>query len=111
MMRVLRVSRIVKVVVKAEKMMVIYKTLAEVAPVLGSFGILLFIILFMFTTVSVQMFSLVDLNSITGIDREMGEHANFRDFPTAFLTLFRCASGEAWNSIMFETSWQHKILF
>ena len=52
-LRVLRVSRIFKVVVRAEKMMVIYRTLADTTPVLGSFGILLIIILFMFTTVSV----------------------------------------------------------
>lgn len=52
-MRVLRISRIFKFVVRAEKMMVIYRVLVETAPVLGSFGILLFIIIFMFTTVSV----------------------------------------------------------
>ena len=110
-LRVLRVCRIFKVVVRAEKMMVIYKTLADTGPVLGSFGLLLFILLFMFTTVSVQLFALVDLKPIDGIKRQLGEHTNFRDFATAFLTLFRCSSGEAWNNIMFETSWSHSILF
>ena len=58
----------------------------------------------MFTTVSVQLFALVDLNPIAGLKRDLGAHVNFRDFPTAFLTLFRCISGEAWNNIMLETS-------
>lgn len=41
----------------------------------------------------------------------MGYHANFQSFGTAFLTMFRCATGEAWNNIMFELTWQRTILF
>ena len=52
-LRVVRVSRIIKIMVRAEKMMIIYKTLADTAPVLGSFGILLLMLLFMFTVVAV----------------------------------------------------------
>ena len=89
----------------------IYRTLVDTIPVLSSFGVLLIILLFMFTTVSVQLFALVDINPIPGLEREMDKNANFRDFSTAFLTLFRCSSGEGWNNIMFETSYEHKILF
>ena len=35
---------------------------------------------------------------------ELGMHANFQSFGTAFLTLIRCATGEAWNQIMFDSS-------
>ena len=30
----------------------------------------------------------------------LNENANFCTFPAAFLTLFRCTTGEGWNSIM-----------
>ena len=109
--RVIRVCRIFKVVVRAKKIVVIYRTLVDTLPVLSSFGILLVILLFMFTVVSVQLFAMVDLNPIDGLERQMGEHANFRDFWSAFFTLFRCSSGEAWNNIMFETSWEPNVLF
>ena len=110
-LRILRVSRIIKIVVRAEKMMIIYKTLADTAPVLGSFGLLLLMLLFMFTVIAVQLFALVDVNAIKGLDRTLDYHVNFRDFPSAFLTLFRCATGESWNSIMYETGWNQSILF
>ena len=41
----------------------------------------------------------------------MGYHVNFQTFPGAFITLFRCATGEAWNSIMFEVTWTQSILY
>lgn len=30
----------------------------------------------------------------------LGEHAHFKDFGMAFLTLFRVATGDNWNGIM-----------
>ena len=41
----------------------------------------------------------------------MNKHANFQTFGAAFLTLFRCATGEAWNSIMFDSARTRSILF
>ena len=41
----------------------------------------------------------------------MNKHANFQNFGNAFLTLFRCATGEAWNSIMFDSARVRSILF
>ena len=41
----------------------------------------------------------------------MHKHANFQNFGNAFLTLFRCATGEAWNSIMFDSARERSILF
>lgn len=76
-MRVLRLCRIIKMVVQSKKLMVIYRTLADTAPVLGSFGLLLILLLFMFTVVAVQIFALVDVSRGSGLEREMGYHANF----------------------------------
>ena len=41
----------------------------------------------------------------------MHKHANFQNFGSAFLTLFRCATGEAWNSIMFDSARTRSIMF
>jgi len=41
----------------------------------------------------------------------MGYHVNFQTFGNAFLTLMRCATGEAWNSIMFESARPRNILY
>ena len=38
-------------------------------------------------------------------------HANFQTFPTAFLTLLRCATGENWDMIMFDLSRTRQIDF
>lgn len=107
----LRIGHILRVAVRAEKMRIIYRTLAETVPTLGSFSILLLIVLFIFSVISVNLFALVDMEQIPGLDRQLGRHANFHDFGTAFLTLFRCATGEGWNAIMFELSWQKNILY
>ena len=63
--------RIVKLIVRADEVMVIYKTLVESFPVLGSFVIILSIFLFMFSVIGVQLFALNDVNPIDGLDRQM----------------------------------------
>ena len=78
---------------------------------LGSFGLILILLLYIFAVIAVHLFALVDLSGTEGVDREMGPHANFRSFSGAFLTLFRCVTGEAWNSIMFEVTWSYSILY
>ena len=42
---------------------------------------------------------------------EMNSHVNFQSFGPAFLTLIRCSTGEAWNTIMFETSKVYSISY
>lgn len=41
----------------------------------------------------------------------MNNHVNFQYFGAAFLTLVRCSTGEAWNSIMLESSQSRSLLF
>lgn len=41
----------------------------------------------------------------------LDDHANFQSFGSAFLTLLRCSTGEAWNSIMQDAMRQKSILF
>ena len=74
---------------------------------MGSLGLLLMLLMFMFSIIGISQFWLVNLD---GAD-EMGYHVNFQTFGAAFLTLMRCATGEAWNSIMFESARERSILY
>ena len=72
----------------------------------------------MYAIIGVQQFGLIKIDGgIKDIDgyylgqEAMHKHANFQTFGSAFLTLFRCATGEAWNSIMFDSARSRSILF
>ena len=109
--RIIKLLKLLKLVVNAKKMDHLQRTLADTAPVLGSFGLLLLLFLFMFTVVGVQFFAMNSLNQAEGLNREMNHQVNFQTFGTAFLTMLRCATGEGWNTIMLETSWHKSILY
>ena len=68
-LRILRVVNVLKLVLRSDKLLVIYRTLAETISVLGEFSILLLIMLFMFSVIAVQLFALVDLRPIDGLNR------------------------------------------
>ena len=85
---------------------------------MGSLGLLLFLLIFMYAIIGVQQFGLIKIDGgIHDIDGyyqgqdAMHRHANFQTFGTAFFTLFRCATGEAWNSIMFDSARGRSIMF
>ena len=56
--------------------------------------------------VSCQLFAEVQTVQIVDGQVQLAEtlsrHVNFQDFSTAFMVLFRCITGEAWNGIMYE---------
>ena len=112
-LRSLRICRIMKVLnfknlgqlIDSRRFQIISQTLVDASPVLLSFGLLLLLFLYTFSVIGLHSFAMVDLGSAPGLNREMGYHINFQNFQNSFLTLLRCSTGEAWNSIMFETSW------
>ena len=88
--QVLRMIKSLKLIVHTKKFDFLKKTLADTIPVLSSFGLILFLLLYMFSVIAVQLFALLDLGSAPGLDREMDNHTNFQSFISSFLTLFRC---------------------
>jgi hypothetical protein len=74
-------------------------TLFDAAPSLGSLGLLLIILFFMFAIIGRNLFSFAGIGAP---NVELNEHANFRDFWTSFLLLMRCATGESWHMVMFD---------
>ena len=51
--RMLRVCRIFKLFVQGNKLVIIYRTLADTLPTLGAFSVLLLLLIYMFTVLSV----------------------------------------------------------
>lgn len=76
-----------------------------VIPALSNIGGLLLLFLYIFSVLGVFIFAGVKLQD------NLDVHANFQSFTSAFLTLLRCATGEAWNYIMADTTRQKSILF
>jgi len=74
-------------------------------PAMGSLGLLLILLQFMFAVIGMQLFAFIMLEG------ELNKHVNFQSFWPTFLLLMRCATGEGWNTIMLDTAKENGILF
>ena len=100
-LRALRIGRILRLIKKARQLLIIFHTLIDSSASLGSLGLLLIIVFFMFAIIGRSIFGHAKIGDP---NEELNEHANFRDFGTSFLLLLRCSTGESWHMIMFETA-------
>ena len=71
----------------------------------------MFLITFVYTVFCVEFFAAVNLEPNDRIQVELGSQANFQEFSTAFMTMFRSLTGEAWPVIMFEMAREKDIFF
>ncbi|GIX95914.1 voltage-dependent T-type calcium channel subunit alpha-1G [Caerostris extrusa] len=62
----------------------------------------LFLLFFIFAALGVELFGRLECTDDYPC-QGLGEHAHFRNFGMAFLTLFRVATGDNWNGIMKDT--------
>ena len=105
MVRILRVLRVLRIIKRARKLQIIFETLIAAAPAMGSLGILLLLLQFMYGIIGMQLFAMIKLEG------DLNKHANFQYFTNAFLLLMRCATGEGWNALMFDTARTNSITF
>ena len=63
------------------------------------------LLLLIYSVIGVSFLATVKLQD------NMNSQANFQSFWNAMLTLFRCTTGEAWNTLMHDASRQRSILF
>ncbi|KAL4124034.1 hypothetical protein PRIC2_009876 [Phytophthora ramorum] len=94
LVRVFRVTRILRLVKASKSIRQILLTLYIALPGLSNITSILFLMLFIYSTMGVQIFAKVALSD------NIDSHANFQDFGNGFLFLLRAATGEAWNSCM-----------
>jgi len=74
----------------------------QALPQVGNLGLLFFLLFFIFAALGVEMFGRLECDEDYPC-QGLGEHAHFRSFGMAFLTLFRIATGDNWNGIMKDT--------
>ena len=96
-MRVIRISRLFKLIKKLEGLQKQLQIIILIIPTLINIGCLLFLIFFIFAIMGCFLFKNIENG------KNINENNNFRNFSNSFLILFRCATGEDWYKIMFDT--------
>ncbi|KAG4062064.1 Sodium channel protein type 4 subunit alpha B [Phytophthora cactorum] len=92
--RVFRVTRIIRLVKASKGIRHILTTLYLALPGLSNVSSILLLLLFIYTTMGVQMFAKV------GLGDNIDMHANFQSFGRGFLFMIRAATGESWDDCM-----------
>ena len=101
-MRVLRIARVLKLLKMAKGIRALLDTVGDALPQVGNLGLLFFLLFFIFAALGVELFGRLECSDAHPCDG-LGEHAHFKSFGIAFLTLFRIATGDNWNGIMKDT--------
>ena len=92
--RTFRVGRVFRLIKRARALNVLFQTLLVTLPSIGNISALLFLLLFIYSVMGVQLFAPVMWQA------NLNAHANYQSFGRAMLTLFRATTGEAWVYIM-----------
>ena len=95
-LRILRLARVFRLVRKLKGLRMLFNTLIVSLPGLLNIGALLFLLCFVYAVLGMHLFGKIKFGE------NMNKDANFRDFGEALLLLVRMATGEAWNSVMYD---------
>jgi hypothetical protein len=118
--RMVRLVLLVRVLKNAKIVQMLIDTVVEnIFPMINITSVLC-LVLFVYTIMGVQIFALVPnfegaeskffktvfsiatRLTVECIFAELGPHANFHHFGSAFFTLIRCVTGESWNRLMYD---------
>ncbi|XP_045478266.1 voltage-dependent T-type calcium channel subunit alpha-1G isoform X2 [Harmonia axyridis] len=102
-MRVMRIARVLKLLKMAKGIRALLDTVMQALPQVGNLGLLFFLLFFIFAALGVELFGRLSCDIEAEPCQGLGEHAHFKNFGMAFLTLFRVATGDNWNGIMKDT--------
>ena len=94
-LRIFRLARALRLVKRFKSLMLLFQTLLQALPILMNVGGLLFLLLFVFSVLGVQLFGKVNHEQ-----ESLNADANFSNFGQAFNLLFRMSTGEVWNGVM-----------
>lgn len=97
-LRSFRIARLLRLMNGTESINQLFNTLLMTLPGLGNIAALLFLLFFIYAVMGVQLFAKVQYNNA------LNEHANFRDFGTAMISLLRFSTGENWDGFMYDTA-------
>jgi hypothetical protein len=94
--RAMRIARVLRLFNFVAGLRRLFDTFVETIPKLGNIAALLMLLYFMYAVFGMQLFAKV------GGWGSIDDHTNFHNFPSAFRTLVRCSTGEAWNELMYQ---------
>ncbi|GFH11377.1 EF-hand domain-containing protein [Haematococcus lacustris] len=100
LLRILRLLRVFKLIPQAKGLRTLMQTLLWSLPALANVGAMLMMFMFMYSVMAMNLFGHIKFQ------QNITRHANFRTFPVAMITLFRCITGENWNALMQDTMLQ-----
>jgi Ion transport protein len=103
--RCFRIVRVMKLIRNFKEMRRFLMTFINSLPALINVGSLLFLFLFIYAIMGMNLFATVKLQS------SLNYRANFQTFGLSMLTLFSSSTGENWNYIMNDVSRSRSIGF
>ncbi|XP_031635540.1 voltage-dependent calcium channel type A subunit alpha-1-like isoform X2 [Contarinia nasturtii] len=95
-LRLFRASRLIKLLRQSYSIRILLWTFVQSFKALPYVCLLIAMLFFIYSVVGMQVFGNLKMDANTEINR----HNNFQTFLAGLMLLFRCATGEAWNSIM-----------
>ena len=95
-LRLFRAARLVKLLRQGYTIRILLWTFVQSFKALPYVILLIAMLFFIYAIIGMQIFGNIGFNSET----EYNRHVNFQTFGAGVMVLFRCATGEAWPSIM-----------
>ena len=89
--RAFRISRIFRLIKKAQSLRMVFNTFIVTLPALANVGGLLLLLLYLYSVLGVYLFAEVKRNGI------MNDVLNYESFWNAFITLFIVSTGDSWD--------------
>lgn len=94
--RTFRIGRVFRLVQSAKALRTLFNTLVLTLPSMANVTGILILMFFIFAVMGVQLFATVKNGEV------LNYAIHFRSFGRSFLTLFRCATGEIWDLLMYD---------
>jgi len=98
-MRVLRIARVLKLLKTAEGIRKLLDTVAQALPQVANLGLLFLLLFFIFAALGMELFGQINCSDAVPCEG-LDNHAHFKNFGFAMLTLFRVSTGDNWNGIL-----------
>ncbi|XP_064108487.1 voltage-dependent calcium channel type A subunit alpha-1-like isoform X4 [Macrobrachium nipponense] len=95
-LRLFRAARLIKLLRQGDTIRILLWTFVQSFKALPYVCLLIAMLFFIFAIIGMQVFGNMKFDPDTDLNR----HNNFQSFFAGLLLLFRCATGEAWQSIM-----------
>ncbi|GAB6022011.1 hypothetical protein CHUAL_006163 [Chamberlinius hualienensis] len=95
-LRLFRAARLIKLLRQGYTIRILLWTFVQSFKALPYVCLLIAMLFFIYAIIGMQVFGNVRLDSSNGINR----HNNFQTFISGLMLLFRCATGEGWQTIM-----------